>query len=558
LNDRTLDYAVVAVKPRTPDGAPLNQFQFLPLIAVKGKIRKGDPVNIIQHPHGKPKQYATVNNQLLDLRDDGFLLYETDTLEGSSGSPVFNQHWETIGLHHCGVPLMEKGKLVTRGGKLLSLDAEVDDADLIWVANEGIRVSALVASLANVLPRLAPEPQLLLKQLLESTTDPLRMVETQSPVITGAPGAPAPLPFDREVAMSSNPFIFQGPVTIHVGSPPPAAAPTVTVAVPAPAAEAPADAFQEKVLKFDENYFSGSRKGYQAGFLKGWKIPAPTLNATRKGSALKQAGKPWVVPYYHYSLVMDLKRRLAVWTACNVDYSEAARKHTRTRKQYGGENWRLDPRVGQASPDLQIENTHFYLPAKKIDRGHLVRREDSAWGKTAKEAEFGNSDTYHWTNCTPQSEGFNQAGEDGIWGRFEEHIEKEVKAEGGRMSVFAGPVFRADDPTHGYEGQLNIKVPMRFWKVVACVSKEDGKSVRRAYGFIFDQTEPVQRLGFERMDMSDYKVEQKPIRDIVKATGVGFDAGLLAADVLKGGGATESLRGAQGREIRTLADVILR
>jgi len=36
-----------------------------------------------------------VNNQLLDLRDDGFLLYETDTLEGSSGSPVFNQYWET-------------------------------------------------------------------------------------------------------------------------------------------------------------------------------------------------------------------------------------------------------------------------------------------------------------------------------------------------------------------------------------------------------------------------------------------------------------------------------
>ena len=67
--------------------------RFLPLIGVKGKILKGDPVNIIQHPEGGPKRYATVNNRLLDLRDDGFLLYETDTLEGSSGSPVFNQHW---------------------------------------------------------------------------------------------------------------------------------------------------------------------------------------------------------------------------------------------------------------------------------------------------------------------------------------------------------------------------------------------------------------------------------------------------------------------------------
>ena len=93
------------------------------------------------------------------------------------------------------------------------------------------------------------------------------------------------------------------------------------------------------------------------------------------------------------------------------------------------------------APGLQIEDADFYAPAKKIDRGHIVRREDGAWGGRAKEAEFGNSDTYHWTNCTPQSEAFNQSGKSGIWGQFEEHIQREVKAEGGRMSVFAGPVL---------------------------------------------------------------------------------------------------------------------
>jgi hypothetical protein len=69
VNNKGLDYAIVALTPRSLSGASLDQFQYLPLIAAKGKIRKGDPVNIIQHPEGRPKQYATVNNRLLDLSD---------------------------------------------------------------------------------------------------------------------------------------------------------------------------------------------------------------------------------------------------------------------------------------------------------------------------------------------------------------------------------------------------------------------------------------------------------------------------------------------------------
>ena len=84
MNHKGLDYAVVGVSATGLNGEPLSQFQFLPLIAAKGKILKGDPVNIIQHPEGRPKQYATVNNHLLDLRDDGFLLYTTDTLEAQA------------------------------------------------------------------------------------------------------------------------------------------------------------------------------------------------------------------------------------------------------------------------------------------------------------------------------------------------------------------------------------------------------------------------------------------------------------------------------------------
>ena len=564
VNDKALDYAVVALTPRSLSGASIDQFKYLPLIAAQGKIRKGDPINIIQHPEGRPKQYATVNNRLLDLRDDGFLLYETDTLEGSSGSPVFNQYWETVGLHHCGVPQMDHDQLVTRDGRRLPLDAEVADTDLIWIANEGIRVSALVDSLGR--QRMGRvEQQRILERLIATTADPLRMVAEKSPLVAGPVEVLADATKGAGETMPQNVFNFSGPVTIQVG--PGSALPmagltisadtqqTAAVAMPKPGSE---PEFREKVLRFDENYNSRNTKGYKHNFLDGWNVSLPTTNGDHEGALLEKDGEAWVIPYYHYSLVMNADRRLVAWAACNVDYSTAARKFTKTRKQYGGENWRLDPRVSIQAAGIQLEDAHFYAPAKKIDRGHIVRREDGAWGKTAKEAEFGNSDTYHWTNCTPQSEGFNQSALQGIWGQFEDHIQDQVKAEGGRMSVFAGPVLNPDDPEHGYEDGATIQVPMEFWKVVACVSQENGQAVKLAYGFVFDQTEPVQRLGYERMNMTDYEIYQMPLTEITKKTGVVFDPTLLAADVLKVGGADERVRGFRGKRITRVDQVVLR
>lgn len=564
VNDKEMDYAVVALTARSVSGASIDQFKYLPLIAAKGKIRKGDPINIIQHPEGRPKQYATVNNRLLDLRDDGFLLYETDTLEGSSGSPVFNQYWETVGLHHCGVPQIEQGQLVTRDGRRLPLDAEVADSDLIWVANEGIRVSALVESLGR--QRLdRAEQQTILERLIANTTDPLRIVAEKSPLIAGPLAIEDSATKGTDETMAQNIFQFSGPVTIQVG--PGSTLPTAALSGPAIAPQValvvtpkPGDQpeFREKTLRFDEDYTSRDARGYEEDFLDGWDVPVPTTNNDHAGALLEKDGDAWVIPYYHYSLVMNADRRLVAWAACNVDYSKAARKHTKTRKEYGGENWRLDPRVAIQSAGVQLEDAHFYAPAKKIDRGHIVRREDGAWGTTAKEAEFGNSDTYHWTNCTPQSEGFNQSGKQGIWGQFEEHIQDEVKAEGGRMSVFAGPVLNPDDPEHGYEDGATIQVPMEFWKVVACVSRENGQKVKRSYGLVFDQTEPVERLGYERMNMDDYEIYQMPLAEITKKTGVVFDPTLLAVDVLKGGGANERVRGFRGKRIKRLDQIVLR
>lgn len=562
LNDRELDYAIVAVKPRSLSSADLKQFQFLPLIAAKGKILKGDPINIIQHPDGRPKQYATVNNRLLDLRDDGFLLYETDTLEGSSGSPVFNRHWEVIGLHHCGVPRMDGDQLVLRDGRRVPVDAEVADDDVEWIANEGVRTSALVDSLKG--QRLADSAQARqLADMLATTDDPVAWVEAAVPIEPDSPGNPAtPGPNETPTGAGVSVQIdVTGPVTVNVG---PLATSSIEGSLISTASAArrqgAADDFREKSLRFDENYNSRRSKGYKTRFLSGWVIPVPGLKKAR-ATALDvledSAGKPWIIPYYHYSLLMSGARRLLIWAASNVDYSDAARRLTRTRKEYGGENWRLDPRVALEAPGLQIDDNSFYAPAKKIDRGHIVRREDGSWGRTAGEAEFGNSDTYHYTNCTPQHEAFNQSQLDGIWGQFENHIATQVKALNGRMVLFAGPVLADEDPQHGYTGMKSIQVPMEYWKVVLCTAKEGGKTRRFAYGFVFDQSEVVKTLGYEKMNMDDFKIYQVPIKDITEKTGVNFDASVLAADVLKSG-AHEALRSSPRKPVESLESLILR
>ena len=58
-------------------------------------------VYIIGYPGGRGLQLSLQDNVFLD-NNDRFIQYRTPTDRGSSGSPVFNDHWELIGLHHAG------------------------------------------------------------------------------------------------------------------------------------------------------------------------------------------------------------------------------------------------------------------------------------------------------------------------------------------------------------------------------------------------------------------------------------------------------------------------
>lgn len=65
-------------------------------------------VNIIQHPSGGPKQIAIYHNVVAYAGPDR-IQYLTDTLPGSSGSPVFDSKWQVVALHRSGGWIPEPG-----------------------------------------------------------------------------------------------------------------------------------------------------------------------------------------------------------------------------------------------------------------------------------------------------------------------------------------------------------------------------------------------------------------------------------------------------------------
>jgi V8-like Glu-specific endopeptidase len=76
------------------------------LVIANEPAKKDQPVNIIQHPGGQPKQIALYHN-LVQYAEPSCVQYLTDTMGGSSGSPVLNSQWEVVAIHRKGGMLRE-------------------------------------------------------------------------------------------------------------------------------------------------------------------------------------------------------------------------------------------------------------------------------------------------------------------------------------------------------------------------------------------------------------------------------------------------------------------
>lgn len=162
--DERLDVTIVAVKElstREANKVNIDSFGYLPLIAAGGKILIGWNTNVVQHPTGGNKMVALRDGVLVELTDHGpnedFCYYTSDTGKGSSGSPVFNDLWQVVALHHHALPKIDvNGNVLDKDGKQVSKQTIEDNPDSIaWEANEGTRISRIVQSLAKA---VFPDP----------------------------------------------------------------------------------------------------------------------------------------------------------------------------------------------------------------------------------------------------------------------------------------------------------------------------------------------------------------------------------------------------------------
>ncbi|MDV3222685.1 trypsin-like peptidase domain-containing protein [Intrasporangium sp.] len=87
------DWAVVRTGTAIPESA-----RIVPLTGA-AEPEPLDRVYIIQHPQGREKKIGMIHNVVVAVTDD-VIQYRTDTDAGSSGSPVFNEQWQVVGLHH--------------------------------------------------------------------------------------------------------------------------------------------------------------------------------------------------------------------------------------------------------------------------------------------------------------------------------------------------------------------------------------------------------------------------------------------------------------------------
>ncbi|WP_338065486.1 DNA/RNA non-specific endonuclease [Agromyces badenianii] len=225
------------------------------------------------------------------------------------------------------------------------------------------------------------------------------------------------------------------------------------------------------------------------------------------------AGATVELDYLHFSVLLDTGRRLARVTGVNVDGPSLIDLPR-------GDDWRLDERIPadwQAGPEIYARND--------FDRGHLVRRRDPVWG-APEVAARANAETFRYPNAAPQASGFNQSKE--LWLGLEDHVLEHAEAHRLRLSVFTAPVLAAGDPP--YRG---IRVPVRFWKVVAWNS--GGALATTA--FVVDQAPLVDtsevaapRPG-QAPPLGPFRTFQVAVSDVSGITGLVMPE-LVSADVL--------------------------
>ena len=425
------------------------------------------------------------------------LTHDSSTLGGNSGSLVLDlETGAVVGLHFAGsylvhnyaVPVSELGK-----------DTRIRDAGL---EIEGASNEAAVA--------WDPEWAKADPESIEKVTTLARPTEAVGggTVDASAGGSLVTVTIPLRIELSLN-----GGVGGHVN--------VVATTATGPQGEAPVEAVADAPpgggkLKVEPDPDYDGRAGYDPDFL-GSRIAVPWLSDQSYADvAFNQRNGEKLLHYHHYSLAMSKSRRMAFFTACNID---GAQIHTMKRDWFSGDRWSFDPRLDRK---LQIGDELY--SSNPLDRGHLVRRLDPVWGGSFAAAKRANDDTFHWTNCSPQHEGFNRHAT--LWGGIEDYILENADRFDLKVTVFTGPIFAETDQEY-----REVRIPSAYWKVVVARRLDTGALSATAY--ILSQEALIDGLE-EAFSYGAWKTFQVSVADLERRSGLQF-RGLGAHDPLAQG-----------------------
>ncbi|MBL7806538.1 MAG: DNA/RNA non-specific endonuclease [Saprospiraceae bacterium] len=509
-----LDYCIVAVNPLDDQGRlPITEIGYHYLNPTLGKLAgEGQEfVNIIHHPDGDYMQLSIRENKFVKIQENT-LWYEADTSQGSSGSPVFNDQFQVVALHHMGVPKKsEDGKhFIDKDGKpILPENGKIDTRRIVWIANEGIRISKLTTHFFAQFPDHS-----LVKGMLKPFV----------PVSTGNQGASAMEQVQTASQSNSDAILISIPnatlmangvvqvtvqnqaTTIQNGG--------ASVGISGSVVDPQLLEELEKATAEQQVDYTNCQ-GYDPAYM-GVKLPLPQPNkALRPFAAKRKAAQEEIeLKYYYYSVIQHAIRKMPMVSAINVDGDPAKRQDESERE----DKWLRDVRI-----DLEAQLTDKFYANSGFDKGHMSRREDANYADDPEQAKLFADMTCMHTNACPQVGKLNRSSSKGLWGRLEKVIlEKGVSVESGkqsRISVYNGPIFAESDPV--FRG---VQIPMEFWKMVVW---RDDKNKLKATAFKLTQVPLVADINFEAIDVDknmEFREFQISMEQLAALTGLDFSA----------------------------------